>query len=102
MGALMSSEGLEVPDYEQITSLEEADEEIAKHKANLVGKDILESKMKADKKEYVSAINTQLKELAEEREHEINVINALEQHKQYLANGGGKVIPMPPKVVSSN
>jgi len=98
----MSDTDFEVPDYEQFTTIEEVDEEIAKHKANLVGKDILESRMKSDKKEYVSAINTQLKELAEEREHEINVISALEQHRQYLANGGGKVIPMPPKVVSGN
>lgn len=98
----MSDNGFETPDFEQLKTLEEVDEEIEKHKAILVGKDVLESRMKADKKEYVSAINAQLKELAEEREHEINVINALEQHKQYLANGGGKIIPMSSKSASQN
>lgn len=87
----------ETPNYEGITTLTECDEEIAKHKQNLVGKDIVESRMKKDKKDYVGALNEQLKELKEEREHEIDVISALEQHKQLLANGGvvNNLIPMP-------
>lgn len=83
----------ETPNYESLTTLDEVDVEIEKHKQKLVGKDILESRMKADKKDYVSALNEQLKEVAEEREHEIGVISALEQHKQLLANGGN-VIPI--------
>ncbi len=85
----------EVPDYESFTTLEEIDEEIERHKQILVGKDVLESKMKKDKKDYVSALNETLKELAEEREHEIDVLSALEQRKQVIANGGSNVIPMP-------
>ncbi len=85
----------DVPDYESLTTLEEIEEEIERHKQILVGKDILESKMKQDKKAYVSALNEQLKELAEEREHEIDVLSALEQHKMLISNSGGVVIPMP-------
>lgn len=84
----------EVPDYEAFTTIEEVDEEIAKHQQILVGKDVLESKMKKDKKDYVGALNDQLKELAEEREHEIDVLSALDQRKVIIANSAG-VIPMP-------
>ncbi len=86
---------LHVPDYEALTTIEEVDEEIAIHKQNLVGKDIVEYRMKEDKKDYVSALNEQLRELAEEREHEINVISALEQRKQIIHNQGGQIIPLP-------
>lgn len=85
----------EVPDYEALTTIEEVEEVVEKHKQILVGKDVLESKMKKDKKDYVSALNEQLRELAEEREHEIDVLSALEQRKVIIANSGGVVIPMP-------
>lgn len=86
---------LQVPNYEALTTIDDIDKEIEHHKQNLVGKDVVEYRMKADKKDYVSAINEQLKELAEEREHEINVLSALEQHKQLVLNQGG-VIPIHP------
>lgn len=85
----------DVPDYEAFTTVEEVDEEIERHKQILVGKDVLESRMKHDKKTYVSALNEQLKELSEEREHEIEVLSALEQRKMLISNSGGIVIPMP-------
>lgn len=85
----------ETPDYEAFTTIEEIEEEIEKHKQFLVGKDILESKMKQDKRDYVSALNEQLKEVAEEREHEIDVLSALEQRKVIIANSDGIVIPLP-------
>lgn len=85
----------EVPDYEAFTTIEEIEEEVERHKQILVGKDVLESRMKRDKKDYVGALNEQLKELAEEREHEIDVLSALEQRRMVIANGGGVVIPMP-------
>ena len=91
---------LETPNYEALTTIEEVEKEIEKHKQKLVGKDIVEYRMKEDKKDYVKALNESLKELKEEREHEITVISALEQHKQVIANGGGQVIPMPPRVSS--
>lgn len=84
----------EVPNYAALTTLEEVDAEIEKHQKFLVGKDITESRMKQDKKDYVSSLNEQLKELAEEREHEIDVLSALEQRKQEIHNAG-QVIPMP-------
>lgn len=86
---------LEVPNYEALTTLEQVDEEIEKHKQRLVGRDITEYRVKEDKKAYVSAANETLKELREEREHEITVISALEQHKQLIANQGGTIIPLP-------
>lgn len=86
---------LETPDYEAFTTIEEVEEAIEQHRLKLVGKDVAEYRMKEDKKSYVSAINETLKELAEEREHEINVLSALEQRKQIIANQGGVVIPMP-------
>ena len=90
----------ETPDYSQLTTIDLVEDEIEKHKQNLVGKDILESKMKADKKNYVSALNEQLRDLADEREHEIDVLSALEQLKQQISNSGGAVvIPMPPRAV---
>ncbi len=86
---------LEAPNYEALTTLEDVDKEIEKHRGRLIGKDIVEYRMKEDKKDYVRAINEQLKELAEEREHEITVLSALEQHKQLISNQGGAVIPLP-------
>lgn len=85
----------EVPNYEKLTTIEDVDKEIESHKQKLVGKDIIEYRMKEDKKDYVGALNEQLKELKEEREHEINVLSALNQHKQLIANQGGQIIPMP-------
>lgn len=85
----------EVPNYEALTTIEEVEEEIEKHKQILVGKDVLEHRMKQDKKEYVSALNEQLKELAEERAHEIDVLSALDQRKIMIANAGSNVISMP-------
>jgi len=101
MGKKDDKKAHETPNYEAITTLSEVDTEIAKHKERLVGKDIIESRMKQDKKDYVSALNEQLSELKEEREHEIGVLSALDQHRQYLANGGGQVIPMPPMMKAS-
>lgn len=85
----------QTPDYEQLTTIEEVEDVIEEHERNLVQKDIIEFRMKEDKKDYVAALNEQLKEVAEERAHEIGVISALEQRKQLLANGGGVVLPMP-------
>lgn len=87
---------LNTPDYESLHTLEAVDAEVERHKQILVGKDILEAKMKKDKKEYVSSLNEQLKELAEEREHEIDVLSALEQRKQMIENSGK--LPRPPRV----
>jgi hypothetical protein len=89
------SDAREIPDYEALTTIEEVEEEAERHKQILVGKDVLESRMKRDKKDYVSALNEQLKELREEREHEIDVLSALEQRKMVISNAGGVVIPMP-------
>ncbi len=91
-----------VPNYEAFTTIEEVEEEIETHKQHLVGKDILESQIKKTKKDYVSAVNEQLKELNEERQHEIDVLSALEQRKVILANQGGNIIPLPPRVQSGN
>lgn len=88
------SDAQEIPNYEAFTTIEDVDKEIERHKQILVGKDVLESRMKRDKKEYVGAVNEQLKELAEEREHEIDVLSALGQRKQLIA-AGSNVIPMP-------
>lgn len=93
--ATKNDDARDVPNYEALTTIEEVDEEIERHKQILVGKDVLESRMKHDKKTYVSALNEQLKELSEEREHEIEVLSALEQHKMLISNGGGMIIPMP-------
>lgn len=77
----------ETPDYETL-DLDEVDLELEKHKDILVGKDITESQIKGDKKEYNKAINEQLKELSEEREHEMGVIGALNDRKKLLLAGG--------------
>ncbi len=91
-----NSDARDIPDYESFKTIEEVEEEIENHKKVLVGKDLLESRMKKDKKEYVSALNEQLKELAEEREHEIGILLALEQRKQIIhASSGATIIPMP-------
>lgn len=95
MSKTQDTSHLQVPNYEALTTIEQVEEEIEKHKQKLVGKDITEYRMKEDKKTYVSAINETLKELREEREHEINVLSALEQHKQLVSNQGGVVIPLP-------
>jgi hypothetical protein len=89
------SDAREIPNYEALTTIEEIEEEAERHKQILVGKDVLELRMKRDKKDYVSALNEQLKELKEEREHEIDVLSALDQRKMAISNAGGVIIPMP-------
>lgn len=86
---------LETPAYETLHTLEEVDEQIQKHKNRLVAKDIIEQRIKEQKKAEVAALNEQLKMVQEEREHELGVLSALEQHKMLLSNmSGGSVIPM--------
>lgn len=97
-----SDTNLPHPDYEKLTTIEEVEEAIQEHKNILVGKDRTEYQIKEEKKAFVAATNEQLRELAEEREHEINVLSALEQRKQQLSNAGGTVIPMPPPRVANN
>jgi hypothetical protein len=89
----------EAPDYESLTTIEECDEHLVKHKDYLVGKDITESQIKNDKKDYNGAINEQLKELKEEREHEMGVIGALNDRKRAL-NAGAKVTQLHPKAAA--
>ena len=84
------------PDYETIRTDDECDEFILYHRDRLVGKDLIERQIKATKKEYVSALNEQLKELAEEREHEMGVLLALDEVKRRLHASPTNVIPMPP------
>lgn len=84
----------EAPEYEKLTTIEEVDALLQTHKDRLVTKDITESKIKADKKEYTSAINEQLKELGEEREHEMGVIGALNDRRRVIA--ATNVVPLKP------
>lgn len=88
-------QAFEAPDYESIKTVDECDEFILHHRERLVGKDLVERQIKAEKKEYVQAMNTQLKELAEEREHEMGVLLALDETKRRL-HAAANVIPMPP------
>jgi hypothetical protein len=88
---MAQDDGREHPDYEKLVTAEEVDKLVEVHKNSLVTKDFIERRIKEEKKDYVSAMNEQLKEVAEEREHEMGVIQALDDRKkQILAN----VIPM--------
>lgn len=80
---------LNAPNYEAMMSVDEVEEEIERRKNILVGKDRTEYQIKETKREYVSAINEQLLELKEEREHEIVVIGALEDRKKQILAGAG-------------
>ena len=94
----MSDNTFEHPEYEAIRTVDECDELIKKHKDNLVGKDLLERKIKAEKKEYVKAMNEQLKELSEEREHEMGVLGALQDRRKQLS----AVLHFPAKTGTGN
>lgn len=90
------SPALQAPNYEALTTVEEVELELEKHKTVLVGKDRTEYQIKENKKEYVAAINEQLRDLKEEREHEIVVLSALEdRRKQLLAGAGISMLPRP-------
>lgn len=91
---------LQHPDYDQFRTVDEVEAAIAQHKEILVGKDRTESQIKKEKREYVSALTEQLKELNEEREFEIDVISTLEDrrrvlHAQANSNVFQMVIPKP-------
>jgi hypothetical protein len=88
--------GLEHPDYEKLNSIDEIDNMIQTHKDILVRKDKIELKIKDSKKEANAAHNEQLKELLEERTHEVGVIDALVDRKKVLLAQSG-VVPMPKK-----
>ncbi len=92
MGKKKQPAPLEVPEYEKLTTIEQVEAEIEKHKTVLVGKDKTESQIKANKKEYVKALNEQLKELNQEREHEIDVLSALDDRRRVIA--ASNVVPM--------
>ena len=85
------------PDYDSFSTIDEVEKEIERREQILIGKDKLQARIKEEKKDFCSAINEQLKEVEEERLHEIGVLSGLEQRKQYLANGGGVVIPITSK-----
>lgn len=85
---------LHTPNYEAMSSVEEVELELEKHKNNLVGKDRTEYQIKETKKEFVSAINEQLRDLKAEREHEIVVLSALEDRKKQILNSAG-IISLP-------
>ena len=91
-------QAFDTPNYESLTTIEDVEQEIEKHKERLIGKDVLQARVKDEKKSFNSAINEQLNEIEEERQHELGVLSALEQQKMLVANGGGMVIPMPPKM----
>ncbi len=83
------SEHLDVPDYESLSTTDEIDELLSQHKEALVRKDKLEWQIKETKKETNADLNEQLKQLKEEREHEMGVIDALgEARKRLLASAG--------------
>lgn len=84
---------LNAPNYEAMTSVEEVELEIEKRKNVLVGKDRTEYQIKENKKEFNVAVNEQLRDLKEEREHEIVVLSALEDRKRLILTSAG-VIPM--------
>lgn len=80
---------LEHPDYEKLGSVEEIDDLMVQHKDTLCRKDKLEMQIKQTKKDTNADFNEQLKELAEEREHEVAVIDALlDAKKRLLASAG--------------
>lgn len=88
-----SNSDYERPDYENLKTFEAIEEEITKHKNYLVGKDRLESNLKQEKKDFMSSINEQLKEVHEEREHEIGVLSALDDCKRVL-HAQSNVVPL--------
>ncbi len=85
----------DTPNYEALTNVDDVEAELERRKNILVGKDRTEYQIKENKKEYVSAINEQLRELKEEREHEILVISALEDRKKQILNGAGIAVFLP-------
>jgi hypothetical protein len=88
---------LEVPEYESLTTVEEIEELLVEHKEKLVGKDKLEYQIKETKRETNADLNEQLKELKQEREHEMGVIDALyDRKKQILASVGIATVPSVP------
>ena len=80
---------LHSPNYEALMSVEEVDEEIERRKTILVGKDRTEYQIKENKREFLASTNEQLRDLKEEREHEIVVIGALEDRKKQILTGAG-------------
>jgi hypothetical protein len=67
--------GMETPDYEQASSATEVEERIAQTKDTVCRKVKMQLSIKEAKKEADAAYNEQLKELAEEIDHEIGVLD---------------------------
>lgn len=84
----------ETPDYETYLTVDEVDKQIEFHKDLLVRKDKTEFQIKQSKKEANAAHSEQLKELLEEREHELGVIDALGDRKKVLLTKSGNVVPI--------
>jgi hypothetical protein len=90
------AKAFDTPNYEALTTIEDVELEIERHKNILVGKDKTEYQIKENKREFVSATNEQLKELKEEREHEICVLSALDDRRRQIF-AGSNIIPLPSK-----
>jgi hypothetical protein len=63
------------PDYSKIKTVEDAEKLIEEHKGTLYRKTKIQGQIKGDKKESNKAYNEQLKELSEEIDFEVGVID---------------------------
>lgn len=85
---------LHSPDYDQLTTVGAVDREIARYKDFLVVKVRQESRIKEEKKTYVSAMNENLKELREELDHAVEVLERLDQCRQVVHVQEASVVPL--------
>ena len=92
---------LPVPDYEALTTTEQVDQEMWRHKDALSSKVRSQHGIAANRKEMLADINEQLKFLKEEIAHEVGVLGALDDRRRFLhamqlqASGqGGNVVPI--------
>ena len=90
--------GTNTPDYEQVTSLAEVEERIAQTKDTVCRKVKMQLGIKDAKKAADAAYNDQLKELAEEIDHEIGVLDGWESRLAQVEAGvpQAQTVPAPP------
>lgn len=77
----------ETPDYEAFKDVQEIDEEIAKTKDLVCRKSKMLYQTRDAKKEAVGAYNEQLKELDEEIDHSLGVLDELNNRRKVLEKG---------------
>jgi len=90
----------EKPDYDSFKTLQAIDDEIAKTKTEVCRKTKQLFQTKEAKKEAMGAYNEQIKEMTEEVDHNLGVLDELNTRRRVIEKGGSTPLRSVPSAPS--